>query len=187
MTTWVQVVAADTYRLDPRNARFNLTQIGKERGLIISADGVVLAQSDPDPDTTGSFVRSYPAGPMFANVVGYSSLAVWRAGTRAGLFLRPPLASRPDHFRPALCDSGPRPATAQPAADPQRSLCSGSPTRLSVARPGRWSRSIPAQARSWRWCRLRASTPVCSLASTLPPSGRRYSTIPPAARRPRHP
>lgn len=80
MTTWVQVVAADTYRLDPRNARFNLTQIGKERGLIVSADGVVLAQSDPDPDTTGSFVRSYPTGPVFANVVGYSSLLFGEQG-----------------------------------------------------------------------------------------------------------
>lgn len=80
MTTWVQVVAADTYRLDPRNARFNLTQIGKERGLILSADGVVLAQSDPDPATTGSFIRSYPAGPTFANVVGYSSLLFGEQG-----------------------------------------------------------------------------------------------------------
>ncbi|MCA1736565.1 MAG: penicillin-binding protein 2 [Actinobacteria bacterium] len=80
MTTWVQVVAADTYRLDPRNARFNLTQIGKERGLIVSADGVVLAQSDPDPATTGSFIRSYPTGPVFANVVGYSSLLFGEQG-----------------------------------------------------------------------------------------------------------
>lgn len=80
MTTWVQVVAADTYRLDPRNARFNLTQIGKERGLIVSADSVVLAQSDPDPATTGSFIRSYPTGPVFANVVGYSSLLFGEQG-----------------------------------------------------------------------------------------------------------
>ncbi|HJU82145.1 MAG TPA: penicillin-binding transpeptidase domain-containing protein [Acidimicrobiia bacterium] len=80
MTTWVQVVAADTYRLDPRNARFNLTQTGKERGLIVSADGVVLARSDPDPATTGSFIRSYPEGAVFANVVGYSSLLFGEQG-----------------------------------------------------------------------------------------------------------
>ncbi len=80
MTTWVQVLAADTYRLDPRNARFNLTQSGKERGLIISADGTVLAQSDPDPSTTGSFIRSYPEGATFANVVGYSSLLFGEEG-----------------------------------------------------------------------------------------------------------
>ncbi|HEY7703427.1 MAG TPA: penicillin-binding transpeptidase domain-containing protein [Acidimicrobiia bacterium] len=80
MTTWVQVVAADTYRLDPRNARFNLTQTGKERGLIVSSDGVVLARSDPDPATTGSFIRSYPEGAVFANVVGYSSLLFGEQG-----------------------------------------------------------------------------------------------------------
>ena len=80
MTTWVQVLAADTYRLDPRNARYNLTQTGKERGLIISADGTVLAQSDPDPTTTGSFIRSYPEGAAFANVVGYSSLLFGEEG-----------------------------------------------------------------------------------------------------------
>lgn len=80
MTTWVQVVAADTYRLDPRNARFNLTQTGKERGLIVSADGVVLARSDPDPATTGSFIRSYPEGAAFANVIGYSTLLFGEQG-----------------------------------------------------------------------------------------------------------
>lgn len=80
MTTWVQVVAADTYRLDPRNARFNLTQTGKERGLIVSADGVILARSDPDPATTGSFIRSYPEGRPFANVVGYASLLFGEQG-----------------------------------------------------------------------------------------------------------
>ena len=60
IASWVQVVAADTYRLDPRNARFNLAQSGKERGLIVSADGVVLARSDPDPATTGAYLRVYP-------------------------------------------------------------------------------------------------------------------------------
>jgi peptidoglycan glycosyltransferase len=74
MTSWVQVLAADTYRLDARNARFNLAQSGKERGLIVAADGMVLARSDPDAQTTGSYLRAYPAGPPFAHVVGYSSL-----------------------------------------------------------------------------------------------------------------
>ncbi|MEX2624055.1 MAG: penicillin-binding transpeptidase domain-containing protein [Acidimicrobiia bacterium] len=74
MATYVQVLAADDYRLDPRNARFNLAQSGKERGEIVSADGVVLARSDPDPNTPGSYVRVYPEGAAFTHVVGYSSL-----------------------------------------------------------------------------------------------------------------
>ncbi len=80
MASWVQVVAADTYRLDPRNARFNLAQSGKERGLIVSADGVVLARSDPDPATTGAYVRAYPEGAPFTHVVGYSSLLFGQQG-----------------------------------------------------------------------------------------------------------
>lgn len=74
MVSWVQVVAADTYRLDARNARYNLAQSGKERGVIISADGEVLARSDPDPGTTGAYERVYPRGLPYAHVVGYSSL-----------------------------------------------------------------------------------------------------------------
>jgi peptidoglycan glycosyltransferase len=80
MASWVQVVAADTYRLDPRNARFNLAQSGKERGVIVSADGVVLARSDPDPATTGAYIRTYPEGAPFAHVVGYSSLLFGQQG-----------------------------------------------------------------------------------------------------------
>ena len=80
IASWVQVVAADTYRLDPRNARYNLAQSGKERGLIVSADGVVLARSDPDPATTGAYLRAYPEGPTFAHVVGYSSLLFGQQG-----------------------------------------------------------------------------------------------------------
>jgi len=80
MASWVQVVAADTYRLDPRNARFNLAQSGKERGLIVSADGVVLARSDPDPATTGAYIRTYPEGAPFTHVVGYSSLLFGQQG-----------------------------------------------------------------------------------------------------------
>jgi peptidoglycan glycosyltransferase len=80
MASWVQVVAADTYRLDSRNARFNLAQSGKERGLIVSADGVVLARSDPDPATTGAYLRTYPEGAPFTHVVGYSSLLFGQQG-----------------------------------------------------------------------------------------------------------
>ena len=80
MASWVQVVAADTYRLDPRNARFSLAQSGKERGLIVSADGVVLARSDPDPATTGTYIRAYPEGAPFTHVVGYSSLLFGQQG-----------------------------------------------------------------------------------------------------------
>lgn len=94
IVSWVQVVAADTYRLDSRNARYNLAQSGKERGVIISSDGQILAQSDPDPETTGSYRRVYPAGATYAHVVGYSSLLFGEYGLERAY--SPDLRSRRD-------------------------------------------------------------------------------------------
>lgn len=78
--TWYQVLGVDRYRNDPRNARTALSESGKERGLIVTRDGLVLARSDPDPDEPTSFVRSYPEGAVFAPVVGYTSLLAGNAG-----------------------------------------------------------------------------------------------------------
>jgi penicillin-binding protein A len=83
MVTWVQVLAADTYRSDPRNPRPSLAQSGKERGLIISSDGQILAESQAAPDEPGSFVRRYPGGPAFAHLVGYTTLLFGDAGVEA--------------------------------------------------------------------------------------------------------
>ncbi len=77
--TWYQVVRADELRDDPRNARPALSERGKERGLIVSSDGTVLARSVEDP-TTRSFVREYPEGEAFAHLVGYSSFLVGSSG-----------------------------------------------------------------------------------------------------------
>jgi peptidoglycan glycosyltransferase len=73
MATWVQVIAADRYRLDPRNPRPALTQSGKERGRILAVDETILAESIPDPDHRGSFLRVYPEGAPFTYPVGWSS------------------------------------------------------------------------------------------------------------------
>lgn len=78
--TWYQVLAVDTYRNDPRNARTALSQSGKERGLIVTRDGLVLAESFPDPGEPTSYLRNYPEGEAFAPVVGYTSLLAGSAG-----------------------------------------------------------------------------------------------------------
>lgn len=78
--TWYQVLAVDRYRNDPRNVRTALSESGKERGLIVTRDGLVLARSDPDPDDPTAFLRSYPEGEIFAPVVGYTSLLAGTAG-----------------------------------------------------------------------------------------------------------
>lgn len=70
--TWFQVVRADDLKTDPRNPRPALTERGKERGLIITIDGVVVARSVEDPDSR-EYIREYPEGEAYAHTVGYSS------------------------------------------------------------------------------------------------------------------
>lgn len=81
--TWYQVVRADELRADPRNPRPALSERGKERGLIVAADGTVLARSVVDPDDPRSFIREYPEGDAFAHLVGYSSFLVGSSGLEA--------------------------------------------------------------------------------------------------------
>lgn len=78
--TWYQVVRADDLKDDPLNPRPALSERGKERGLIITADGLVVARSVESPDNKRSFTREYPRGEAFAHVVGYSSFIFGDAG-----------------------------------------------------------------------------------------------------------
>jgi peptidoglycan glycosyltransferase len=78
--TWIQVIHADTLKADPRNARPALSERGKERGLIVTIDGTVVAESVVDPMDPRSFVRTYPEGEAFAHIVGYNSFVVGDSG-----------------------------------------------------------------------------------------------------------
>ena len=49
--TWTQVIHADVLKADPRNSRPALSERGKERGLIVTIDGTVVAESVPIPKT----------------------------------------------------------------------------------------------------------------------------------------
>lgn len=81
--TWIQAVKADDYRSDPRNTRQAIAQSGKERGVIVGADGTVLAESVPDDEDPRRFNRVYPQGPAFAHAVGYTSAIVGDGGLEA--------------------------------------------------------------------------------------------------------
>ncbi len=72
--TYWQVIAADRLRDDPRNSRVLLTRTGRERGLVISADDQILAQSIGDPADSQRYLRQYPHGDLYAHTVGFSSL-----------------------------------------------------------------------------------------------------------------
>lgn len=80
--SWYQVVRADDLKTDPRNPRPALSERGKERGLIVTTDGTVVARSVENPESR-DFDREYPEGPVFAHAVGYSSFLVGETGLEA--------------------------------------------------------------------------------------------------------
>lgn len=73
--SWFQVIRADDLKTDPRNPRPALSERGKERGLIVSVDGTVVARS-VQKEGARDFMREYPLGENLAHVVGYSSFLV---------------------------------------------------------------------------------------------------------------
>lgn len=80
--TYVQVVKANSLRNDPRNARVLYDEYSRQRGMIVAADGTVLAQSVPT-DGRFKYQRQYPTNPeAFAPVTGFYSL---RYGADRGL------------------------------------------------------------------------------------------------------
>ena len=72
--TYFQVIKGPNYRDDPRNVRVVAGRAGRERGTIISSDGVVIAHSVPNPDDPRVFRRSYPEAETYGHAVGYASL-----------------------------------------------------------------------------------------------------------------
>jgi peptidoglycan glycosyltransferase len=90
MVTWIQVVRADDLNeltwacRDPdqprteapagfcANNRAILRDFDRERGQIVAADGVVLAETvDAADDSQFEFQRRYPTGDLFGHVTGY--------------------------------------------------------------------------------------------------------------------
>ncbi len=72
--TYHQVIVGPDYRDDPRNVRVATSQNGRERGTIITADGVVVAESIADPADPLSFRRTYPEGSLYSQTIGYTTL-----------------------------------------------------------------------------------------------------------------
>lgn len=81
--TFLQVIQGPEYRDDPRNIRVVTGRAGKERGTIITADGVPVARSSADPDDPQLFTRTYPEGENYAHVVGYATLIFGATGIEA--------------------------------------------------------------------------------------------------------
>lgn len=74
MVNYVQVVRAGTLNDDPRNTRAAVRDFDRNRGRILSADGVELAVTVPaPPGGRFEFQRTYPTGDLFAHVTGHLS------------------------------------------------------------------------------------------------------------------
>lgn len=76
---WVQVYAADQLTADPLNTRRIVRDFGQRRGNIVTADGVVIAESI---DVEGRFARErrYPEGRLYSHVTGYFSFEFGASG-----------------------------------------------------------------------------------------------------------
>jgi peptidoglycan glycosyltransferase len=71
----IQVLDADKYNRRADNSRTVVRDMNRERGTIFSADGQILAKSEPTPDGRYKYQRNYPQGDLFAQSVGTFSVA----------------------------------------------------------------------------------------------------------------
>lgn len=73
-TTAIMTFASNSLNSDSRNVRALYHEYGAPRGQIVSADGTVMARSDPSNDAF-SYQRVYPEGATFAPITGFFSIA----------------------------------------------------------------------------------------------------------------
>jgi peptidoglycan glycosyltransferase len=75
----IHVVDADELANAPGNTRKATKDFSRDRGVIVSADDVVLAQSTPTDDVFKR-QRQYPEGELFAHLTGYFSFTYGAEG-----------------------------------------------------------------------------------------------------------
>jgi cell division protein FtsI/penicillin-binding protein 2 len=86
MTSYWQIWARGSLEARQTNVRLVYRDLAIDRGSIITADGVVLAESKPGRlDGRRIYTRTYPEGGIAAQLVGYSSLVAGRAGLERSL------------------------------------------------------------------------------------------------------
>ena len=76
---YLQLVRAGSLSRDPHNFRVTRREVQHARGLIITSDGVIIAESKPSNDDL-QWLRVYPQGPLFAQITGYQSLIYGTTG-----------------------------------------------------------------------------------------------------------
>ena len=76
----IQVFGAQRLNEDINNTRDILRDFGKPRGAIITADGILLAQSVPTDESKRTYRREYPQSYRFAHITGHFSSVLGSAG-----------------------------------------------------------------------------------------------------------
>jgi peptidoglycan glycosyltransferase len=72
MVNYVQVLRADELNDDPRNTRAIVRDFDRNRGQIITADGVVIAETVPAaPESRFEHQRVYPQGELYGHITGF--------------------------------------------------------------------------------------------------------------------
>ncbi len=82
--TYLQIVDANSLNHNPHNTRSLLQNANRPRGDVVTADGTVVAHSVKVNDgTVFKYLRQYPTGPLFAQVVGYQSFVFGATGVES--------------------------------------------------------------------------------------------------------
>lgn len=79
---WIQVVDKNSLDDNPLNTAQVRRDFNRPRGSIVTADGTVIAQTIPNPDTNSEFdrMRVYPSGELFGQTTGYFSFRYGSSG-----------------------------------------------------------------------------------------------------------
>jgi penicillin-binding protein A len=82
--TYLQIVDANSLNHNPHNTRALLQNANRPRGDIVTADGTVVAHSTKVSDgTVFKYLRQYPTGPLFSQIVGYQSFVFGATGVES--------------------------------------------------------------------------------------------------------
>ncbi|MCL1891597.1 MAG: FtsW/RodA/SpoVE family cell cycle protein [Coriobacteriia bacterium] len=81
--TYEMIVRAPALRAMPSNNHQLIKEERAQRGTILTADGVILAESVPRSGDKEGYQRIYPEGSMAAHLIGYASAKYGLAGIEA--------------------------------------------------------------------------------------------------------
>ena len=81
--SYLQIVDARNLKDDPRNVRTQIRDFNRDRGLILTSDGEVVARSVEVDDPQFKFQREYPFGSLFGHISGYQSFIFGNTGVEA--------------------------------------------------------------------------------------------------------